>query len=82
MKKENPKVQVVKDKENNINIKIMEQAIVDVAEAARKLLNSRLSKRAVIVLIRDSMPGSGMPFKDIETVLDCAARLDKSYLKL
>jgi hypothetical protein len=75
------KVTIVKDKENVIELKVMEQAIVDVAEAARKLLNSRLSKRAIIVLIRDCMPGPGVPLKDIELVLDCAAKLDKRYLK-
>lgn len=75
------KVTIVKDKENVIELKVMEQAIVDVAEAARKLLNSRLSKRAILVLIKDSMTGQGVPMKDIELVLDCAAKLDKRYLK-
>ncbi len=75
-------VKIVKDEDKVIKVEIMEQAIIDVAQSARKLLNSNLSKRAVIVLIRDSMAGTGMPLKDIETVLDCAANLDKRYLKI
>lgn len=77
----NPKVSVVKDEEKVIEIKIMEEAIVQVATAARKLLSSRLSKRAIVVLIKDSMSGSGLPLKDIEWVLDCASKLDSRYLK-
>lgn len=76
-----PKVTIVKDKENIIKVEIMEQAIIDTAQAARTLLNSKLTKRAVMVLIKDSMSGTGLPLKDIELVLDCAARLDKRYLK-
>lgn len=76
-----PKVTIVKDSENVIELKIMEEAIIEVANAARKLLASRLTKRAILVLIKDSMTGSGMPMKDIELVLDCAAKLDKRYLK-
>lgn len=76
-----PKVTVVKDKDNVIEIQLMEQSILDVANAARKLLNSKLSKRAILVLIKDSMRGTGLPLKDIELVLDCASKLDKRYLK-
>ena len=77
-----PKVTIVKDGDNVKEIKIMEDAIVEVATAARKLLNSKLSKRAVFVLIKDSMVGTGVPLRDIELVLDCAAKLDKRYLKV
>lgn len=81
MSEKNAKVTVVKDGEKVIEVQIMEQAIVDVATAARKLLNSKLSNRAVYLLIKDSMTGNGMGLRDIEVVLDCAAKLDKRYLK-
>lgn len=77
----NTKVTVLKDEDNIIEIQVMEQAIVEVATAARKLLNTKLTKRAIVVLIKDSMTGTGMPMKDIELVLDCASTLDKRYLK-
>lgn len=75
------KVTIVKDNDKVIETKIMEEAIVQVANAARKLLSSKLTKRAVFVLIKDSMSGGGLPLKDIELVLDCASKLDKRYLK-
>ena len=81
MNNDNSKVTVVKSGDKVIETKIMEDAIVEVATAARKLLNSKLTKRAVLVLIKDSMSGTGVPMKDIELVLDCASRLDKRYLK-
>lgn len=72
---------IKQDKENEVPIEVLAKSIVEVSEAARKLLNSRLSKRAVIVLIKDSMMGPGLPLKEIELVLDCASKLDKRYLK-
>lgn len=56
---------------------IMAQAIVDVANAAKKLANSRLTKRAILVLLRDE---TNLPMRQIEIVLDAAANLDK-YVK-
>lgn len=76
-----PKVTVVKDADKVIDIKIMEDAIIQVAKGAQTLLSSRLTNRAILVLIKDSMPSPGLPLKDIKMVLDCASRLDKSYLK-
>lgn len=81
MDKENKKVTIVKDGEKVIEVQIMEQAIVDVATAAKKLLNSKLSKRAILVLIKDSIVGNHIGLKDIEVILDCAANLGKRYLK-
>jgi hypothetical protein len=54
---------------------ILASAIVDVAAAARKLLASRLTKRAVVVLLKDSI--GTMSMRDIEFVLDHAATLDR-----
>ena len=76
-----PKVTILKDEEQVIEVKIMEDAILQVAEAARVLLNSKLTKREIVVLIKDSMTGKGLPLHDIQYVLDCAAKLDKTYLK-
>jgi hypothetical protein len=54
---------------------ILASAIKDVAEAARKLLSSKLTKRAIVILLKDSIGYISM--KDIELVLDHAACLDK-----
>jgi hypothetical protein len=51
--------------------------ILAVGDAARKLLNSGLSKRAIAVLIHDA---TNLPLRDIRNVLDAAADLPKLYL--
>jgi hypothetical protein len=53
---------------------ILAQAIEDVAAAAKKLLASRLSKRAIILLIHDHAAGR-VGKREIEQVLDSAASL-------
>jgi hypothetical protein len=82
MKNKNVNAPIIKqEKDKEIPVEILAKAIVEVAEAAKKLQNSRLSKRAICLLIKDSMTGTGIPMKDIQTVLDCAANLDKRYIK-
>jgi hypothetical protein len=57
---------------------MLASAIEEVAAGARKLLNSRLSTRAITVLLKDA---TGLPMADIEAVLRSAACLDVRYLK-
>lgn len=83
MAKKTAPLEIVKDPENPKTLQIMEQAIVDCAEGARKLLNSRLDQRAVVLLIQDSCGGAGRISREtVASVLGAAARLDKNYLKL
>lgn len=72
---------IKQDKQNEIPVEVLAKSIVEVADAAKKLLSSKLSKRAICVLIKDSMSGPGVTMKDIQVVLDCAANLDKRYIK-
>jgi hypothetical protein len=67
-----PNPVIKQDPEAEVAPEILAQAIVDVAAAAKKLLASRLSKRAIILLIHDH---SGVPKREIERVLDSAASL-------
>jgi hypothetical protein len=72
------KIAITKDPQDPQPLEIMERAIVDVAEGARKLLGTRLNKRAVLTLLKDD---TGLPKSTIERVLDSAAQLDKNFLK-
>lgn len=82
MKNNKPTPPIIKqDKGSEVPIEILAKSIVEVSEAARKMLASRLTKRAICILIKDSMSGTGLPMKDIQMVLDCAATLDKRYIK-
>lgn len=57
---------------------ILASAIKDVADAAKKLLSTRLTKRAILVLLKDM---SGQPMHVIESILDNAASLDRFIKK-
>lgn len=59
-------------------VEIMEKAIVEIADAARRLLDSRLKKKTVLVLLAHE---TKLAQWQIEAVLDNAAQLDKLYLK-
>jgi hypothetical protein len=62
---------------DDVGPELLAKAIVDVADAAKALLKSRLTKKAILVLLKDK---TGLPQHTIESVLDGAARLDE-YVK-
>lgn len=53
-------------------------AIQDVSDAVKKLQNSKVKERVILLLIRDS---TNLPLTDIQTVLNAAAQLKSKYLK-
>lgn len=59
------------------NIDQIADAIRDVSAAA-KILGSRLKRRAIIVLLKDS---SGVSIDSIDSVLSAAENLASTYLK-
>ncbi len=59
---------------------VMASAIKSVAEAVRKLDKSRLTRRAIVLLIRDSISPT-LGISDINAVLDAAGKLDVKFLK-
>lgn len=69
---------IAKDPNEPQTIEVMEKAILQISEAATKLLNSRLTKRAITTLIHDDCK---VPRRDIELVLETAKDLAKTYLK-
>jgi hypothetical protein len=71
-------VTVKQNPENEVPAEVLAEAIVQVADAAKRLLSSRLTKRAILVLLHDS---SGVGMRDIEYVLDHAAQLAFVYIK-
>jgi hypothetical protein len=58
---------------------LLASAIVDVAAGAKKLLGSRLSRRAILILIQDKAVGKHS-LADIEAILNAAADLG-SYVR-
>lgn len=69
---------VIKNVENPESTEIIADSIIRIAAAIRKLDESKLHKRAVLLLIRDM---TNLSLSDIDTVLTAAATLDKRYIK-
>lgn len=73
------KYSVTTDKLKPESVEILAENLKVIADSFKKVLNSGLSKRAIIVLIKDRCSNS-LSMNQIETVLDEAANLDK-FLK-
>lgn len=65
-------------KPNKIDPIVLEAAIVEVADALRRLNASRLNRKAVVVLLRDV---TGLGKGTVESVLDGIEGLESRYLK-
>lgn len=63
-------------------IEALEKGIEQVAQAARKILNSRLKQRTIAILIRDSIEGQKPGLLMIQNILDVAATLDFDHMKM
>lgn len=66
------------DIDANEDVAELAEAILRVADAGERLLNSRLSKRAIKVLIKDIDPR--LSLTDIQSVLEALPRL-KQYVQ-
>lgn len=75
------KVKILKDEENEIPAEIFEQAIIDLAKGFKALTDSRLSKRAIVLLVRDAAGPSKVTASQVAWVLDAAAELERTYIK-
>lgn len=72
------KVEVKQDPEKPIPAELMAQAIVDIADAMKKLNASRLTRAAIVTLIKDK---SGIDKNKIEIVLNNLDELERNWLK-
>lgn len=75
------KITIKKDPENEIPVEIFEQAIVDISTGFSKFENSRLTKRAIILLVQDAAGSQRVSRQQVQDVLEAAAALAKTYLK-
>lgn len=72
-------ITIKSNEENPEPIELIAQSIIEISEAFKKIENSRLSKRAIILLIKDRCNGIGMT--EIETILDVVPKLKDYYIK-
>ena len=58
------------------------QAIIDISNGIHKLLDGKLKKSAIVLLIQEAAGGRGVVSKEcVENILNAIAGLDKSFLK-
>lgn len=69
---------VPREGEEPLPVKIIEDAIVEIAAGMRAINNTRLTRKAVVVLLHDY---SKLAKRDIEAVLDAMENLEAAYLK-
>lgn len=68
----------IKDKENPIAFEVMEQAIVDIAAGMKRINQTRLNRKALVILISKDT-GVGQTIVDV--VLDSLGAIEQTYLK-
>lgn len=69
---------IQKPNEPEVPAEILAQSIETVSNGMRKILNTRLNKRALMLLIRDAC---SLSLTEVEKVLDAIENLDKRFLK-
>lgn len=71
-------LKVKRNEENPEPIEIIAQSIIDIAEGMKKINESKLNRRALIVLLKDQ---TGLPGRDINLVLNSLAALKDDFIK-
>lgn len=58
------------------------QAIIDISRGIHALLDGKLKKRAIVLLIQEAAGGRGaISQEQVSKILDAIAALDKTFLK-
>lgn len=71
-------VKIKKDEQNPEPIELIADSIIQISSAFKKMRDSRLKERAIILLIKDKC---NLGISEIQQVLQIAANLDIYYIK-
>lgn len=74
-------IHVTKSTDNPESTELLAKSIVQVSDASYKLLNSGLTKRAIVVLLQDGIGATKINKSQIELVLENLPRLKSWYVK-
>lgn len=80
----NPKKKTITEEEKKAQefVEAVAQSIIDISTAIHKLLDGKLKKRAIVLLIQEAAGGRGQVSQaQISSILDAIANLDKTFLK-
>lgn len=82
VKSANQTITVKVNEENPEPLEVIAESIIQVADAFCKVKNSRLSQRAILLLIKDIIPPKyKVGMTEIQEVLNAAAKLKQHYIK-
>lgn len=73
-----PVVNVVQNPDKPVPAQVIADSIVEIAKSMKSLNDSRLKKRAIVVLLHDA---TGVARKDIISILDGLDQLQAEWLK-
>jgi hypothetical protein len=76
-----PQIKIIKDENNPEPVELLAKSIIEVAEGFEKLKKSKLTQRAIIVLLQDGIGPSKINKQQIALVLDNLPRLKAWYIK-
>lgn len=76
MKKTKPKVKITKIED--VGTEVMAQEIVLISKAMRTINNSRLTREAILILIKEQ---TKIPKATIQIVLNSLDQLERTYVK-
>jgi len=72
------KVKVKTDQENPEPIELIAKSIIDIADGMRRINSTRLTRKALVVLLNAH---SKVSKSEIEVILNCMTELENIYLK-
>ncbi len=78
MPRQTSPVKIIKAPDAPIAVEILEQAVVDIAYGMRRINETRLSREAIVTLIKDK---TGYTKSTIHDVLNNLDQLEKIWLK-
>ena len=74
-------IKIKKNEDKPEPIELLAQSVTQVAEGFKKLQNSPLTQRAIIVLLHDGIGASNITKSQIKLVIEALPRLKAWYIK-
>ncbi len=74
-------IKIKKNEEQPESVELLAQSIIQVAEGFEKVINSKLTERALIVLLHDAIGTAKITKAQIKLTLQALPRLKAWYIK-
>lgn len=74
-------IKIKKNEDNPESVELLAQSIIQVSEGFKKVIDSPLSQRALIVLLQDAIGAQNISRSQIKLVIEALPRLKAWYIK-